>query len=138
MAGLEFDFTDLLQLGDDLERAPESLPRRVRQAVEVTSRNVKDSARGKVRGRKLLGQAAAAIDYELTGSSGDVSGISAEIGYQKGGVGDLGNLVEFGAPGGTHPIGPGGELQDALAENADDLEQGVTKAVSDALREAGL
>ena len=162
MAGLEVDFAELLALADDIESVEEHLPKRLVQAVGVTSKKVKDHAQKAVRGRKQLKGAAAGIDYELKGkSSGAASGISSEIGYNKDkGAGKLGNLLEFGAPkapammnvkgrdgrwktvpvpgGGKRPLPPGGELQAALDANSDDLVTGVENAVSDAMKDARL
>lgn len=158
MGGVEFDFSELTKLAADLETAPDNLPKHLSKALHVTSRNVKESAQKKVRGRaKPWRQAAGSIDYDLDGFSGSVSGMSSEIGYNKDkGAGALGNLLEFGAPrakkhillkGGRTvkvtpeqalPLAPGGELQAALHENEGDFVTGVEAAVSDAMREAGL
>lgn len=135
----EFDFSELNQLAADLESAPDTLPKWLGKAIKVTSGKVKESAQSKVKGRKHFKQAAAAIDYEVTGFSGAVSGMSSEIGYNKDkDVGKLGNLVEYGAPNAGNQLAPGGELQAALHENEDDFVAGVEGAVADAMREAGL
>jgi hypothetical protein len=139
MDGVEFDFSELNELAADLESASDRLPKHLAKALGVTSKNVKESAQKKVQGRKHFKQAAAAIDYELSGYSGAVSGMTSEIGYNKGRpAGRLGNLLEFGAPGAGNHLAPGGELQDALHENEDDFVTGIDRAVDDALREVGL
>lgn len=136
---MSVDFSELDKLSVDLARAPQTLPKYLRQAIEVSARNVKDDARDAVRGRRHFRQAAAAIDYELVGFSGAASGMDAEIGYNKGNSsGRLGNLIEYGAPRSNNSLAPGSELQKALAKNRSDFESGVATAVSDALREVGL
>lgn len=136
---MNVDFSEVDRLAADLGRAPETLPKYLRIAIEVSARNVKDDARDAVRGRRHFRQAAAAIDYELVGFSGAASGMDAEIGYNKGiGSGRLGNLIEYGAPRSNNSLAPGSELQKALAKNRSDFERGVATAVSDALREVGL
>ena len=54
-------------------------------------------------------------------------------------LGNLGNLVEFGAPNGPNgPLAPGNELLTSLNEFDDDFVTGLSKAVEDAERKAGL
>jgi len=132
MAGVEYDFTELNELGDDILKAA-GIGQKVRKAVEVTARKVKDSTREKVRGRRHFRQAASAIDYELIGFQGfGATVLDAEIGYNKDyAAGKLGNLIEYGAPGASNQLAPGSELQRSLTENEDDLEQGIIRAVHD-------
>ena len=133
------DFSELMKLAADIESAPDAVPKYLRKALDVTSIKIKEDAQASVRGRKGLGHAAAAIDYELAGSSGSVSEMSSEIGYNKGkGAGKLGNLVEYGAPNSGNQLAPSHDLGNALLNNESDFEKGVEAAVSDALREAGL
>lgn len=154
------DFSELIALQHDLGEVPKTTMRYVRKAVEVSARNVKDTAKGKVRTRPHFAKAAAAISYDIKGFSGfGASVIDAEIGYEKTGAGSLGNLIEFGAPraishflarrGGQvipvpvpgkprRPLPPGMELQHALAETEDDFTEGIDQAIDDALTEAGL
>ena len=134
------DFSELYQLAADLEDAPDNLPPFLAKAIGQTSKRVKDDAQKSVRSRdKRLSHAASAIDYELTGTSGAVSGISSEIGYDKGkSGGPLGTWIEYGAPNAGNHIAPSHDLGNALMNNEDDLVKGVTAAVDDAMREAGL
>ena len=136
---MDVDFSDLDKLAADLTDAPDTLPKHLRKALEVTAKRVKDDARKSVGARKYFKGGASAIDYELTGFSGVVSGMDAEIGYNKGRrAGRLGNLIEFGAPRSNNSLPPGGELQKALAGNREDFERGILAAVDDALREVNL
>lgn len=133
------DFSELYELAADLEEAPANLAPNLGKALGVTSGKIQKDARKSVRGRnKRFRQAAADIDYELTGTSGDVSEMSSEIGYQKGGAGNLGTWLEYGAPGAENQIAPSHDLGNALLNNEEDFEQGVQKAVDDSLREANL
>ena len=136
MAG---EFDELMQLAADLESAPNSLPKYLRKALDVTSMKIKKDAQASVRGRKGLGHAAGAIDYELKGSSGSVSEMSSEVGYDKGKpAGPLGNLIEFGAPNSGNQLAPSHDLGNALLANEGDFVDGVEKAVADALAEVSL
>lgn len=136
MAG---EFDELMQLAADLESAPASLPKYLRKALNVTSIKIKKDAQASVRGRKGLGHAAGAIDYELSGSSGAVSEMSSEIGYSKDkGAGKLGNLIEYGAPNSGNQLAPSHDLGNALLANEGDFVDGIEKAAADALAEVRL
>lgn len=157
---MDADFSELMTLSADIEAAPKALPKYLRKALDVTSIKVKKDAQASVRGRKLLGHAANAIDYELSGSSGATSEMSSEVGYNKGKpAGALGNLIEYGAPnakahmlvkkGGklvnvpvpgapSRPLAPSHDLGNALLNNEDDFVRGAENAVADALGEVGL
>lgn len=136
---MDADFSELYELVESLESAPKNFGPYARKAVEVTARKVKDSTVSKVKGRKQLGHAAYAIDYELQGFSGPSSGIDAEIGYNKGfSAGRLGNLIEFGAPGSLNRLSPGSELQRSLAENQEDFVRGLAIALDDSLKASRL
>lgn len=147
------DFDELMELSADLNAAGSAVAPFARKAVERTARHVKDDARKTVRGRRGLGHAANAIDYELKGRA---DGLDAEIGYDKAKpAGPLGNLIEFGAPNAkahmlkngrnvpvpgapARPLAPSHDLGNALLNNEDDFERGVEAAVDDALKEFGL
>ena len=136
---MDADFGELMSLAADIEDAPKALPKYLRKALDMTSIKVKKDAQATVKGRKGLGHAAGAIDYELKGSSGAVSEMSSEIGYSKDkGAGKLGNLIEYGAPNSGNQLAPSHDLGNALLANEGDFVEGVSKAVSDALTESGL
>ncbi|MCH9836055.1 hypothetical protein K0U83_10360 [bacterium] len=161
MDGIEADFSELIELAVDLEKVADNAGPHIRKAVEATAFDVKKDAVKKVRKRKMLGQAAAAIDYELKGFQGfGATVLDAEIGYDKDKPGGpLGNLVEFGAPrasevrlvrdkqgkarwmpvkGTSRPLPPGSELQGALQENEDNFMERLDAAIDDTMEEAGL
>lgn len=138
--GFGLDFSELTKLAADLGDVPKHVGPNLRSAIEYTSVGVKKATQEKVGKRRHFKQAAAAIDYDikvdarLTGSS-----ITSEIGYNKGrGVGKLGNLIEFGAPGAPNALTPGNELQTSLHEQEADFEKGLSRALEDAERRAGL
>lgn len=158
---VDADFSEVIALAMDLGEVADNAGSHIRKAVEATAFDVKKDAVKKVGRRKLLGQAAAAIDYELKHSQGfGATVLDAEIGYDKDKPGGpLGNLVEFGAPrakkhvlvkrGGRtvavkvpgdipKPLPPGSELQGALQENEDNFVDRLDAAVDDAMGEAGL
>ncbi|WP_416444718.1 hypothetical protein AB3K78_15475 [Leucobacter sp. HNU] len=163
-----FDFSELMKLAADLEKVPENSGKWLRKAVEVSARNVKDTAIEKVRSRTYFSGAARAIDYEVQAGGSNVRSLlgggsnelTAEIGYNKDRPGSaFGHMAEFGAPrarafktvmrGGElvdvpvkgkppRPLPPGGELQAALHENEGDFVAGIEAAIDDALKESGL
>lgn len=135
--GISFDFSALNKLAADLERAAEGIEPFLKSALNVTSLKIKRSAQSKVRGRKRFGQAAQAITFDVTARK---RYIDSEIGYDKrrGGAANLGNLVEFGAPGSPNALAPGSELVSSLHEEEADFVRGVERAVDDSLKKAGL
>lgn len=127
MAG---EFDELYALSRDLGDAADASAF-IRKAVQVTSVNVKDEARQSASKRREIGHAAAAIDFDLHESS---DGVESEIGYRKGGVGDLGNIIEFGNP----RFSPSHDLGNALLNNESDFEHGLDRAIDDALKRSNL
>lgn len=138
--GISFNFDELTQLAADLGEVPDNFGPFLNSAIQFTSKEIKKSAAKKVRGRKNLGQAAQAIDYELKIFRGfGVSLLQSEIGYDKDkNAGELGNLIEFGAPGSPNTLTPGNELVTSLHEQEADFEKGIRQASADAERKAGL
>lgn len=124
--GINFDFTDLLKLEADLGLITEATTiHKVRQAVEVTARNVKNDWRdnAKASNPEHAKGYPYAIDYDLDlKKDGE---ISAEIGPKIGGQGSLGFLEE--APGGVRAA-PQGNARRAVAKNIADFEEGILLA----------
>lgn len=157
MSGINFDFTELDQLSADLGKVPDTAGPFLRKAIEVTARKIKDAAQAKVTGS--WSGAARGIDYEVKGSG---SGLEAEVGYNKsrGGGAHLGNLREYGAPNAkaymfgksaagtiqgfvvpgapSAPLAPHNDLQKSLQENQADFIDGISIALRDAEKAAGL
>jgi len=132
----DFEFGELDRLAADLGEVPKHVGPRINSAIQRTSMLVKkDAAKG------LTGQwsgARSAIDYEIKTFQGfGASVIQAEIGYNKSlRGGPLGNLREFGAP--KNSLAPHNDLKNALEANRDDFEKGLTIALDQAQKKAGL
>ncbi|WP_345750109.1 hypothetical protein [Microbacterium rhizophilus] len=149
----DVDNSDLSKLASDLGSLPEQTGKFAMQALEVTARNVRDTARENAQGLEhapafpysitydvgigydqSLGQAAASL---VTGSirSARASTLTAEIGPDKERPqGALGNLIEYGSR--NNP--PQGIMHGALQANEADFERGIDRAIDDGLRSAGL
>lgn len=147
---------DLSRLVIDLGKAVDGAGPFLRKAIEVTARNVRDTARENAPGSaggspapyfpasitydigpgydQSIGQAVSSL---LTGgiSSARSTTLRAEIGPDKNRPqGALGNLIEYGSANNA----PWGTMHGALQANEDDFERGVEIAISDALRRSGL
>lgn len=126
---------DLFSLVRDLGEIPKETAPFVRKAIEVTARHIKDQIKDDYSGARNLGGASRSISYDIQGSTGArLGGISAEIGPELGSQGSVVGLVDEGAPRtpGRHRIAK------ALANNTDDFESGLDKAIADGLKAAGL
>lgn len=133
--GFEVDFSDLDLLAADLGDVPSNVGPNVLKAVEVSARNIKNSWRDKLKGARALPGAARSISYTVKGSaSGAGSQVNAEIGATNRGQGSLVGKTEFGSVNN----GPKGYGTAALAETQEDFERGLSRALEDAERRAGL
>lgn len=144
MDGISFDFSELDRLAVDLGKVADDIEPFVKSALSVTSLNIKRAAQAKVSARRHFKQAARAITFDVESRRG---GFFSEIGYEKDKVygsgkwktpGNLGNILEFGAPGATNALTPGHELLSSLQENQADFVHGIERAEEDARRKAGL
>jgi hypothetical protein len=138
------DFSEVVALTSDLGRAPNNIGPFLRSALMRTAGNVKKESAVSVSKSSAWGAAAQAIDYDVVASPGEArSTLAVEVGYNKDKpAGALGNLREFGAPNATYggksvPLGPSNDLKLALANNEEDFERGIDRAVDDSLRELG-
>lgn len=151
--GMRIDSSELDKLAADLGQVPAESGENLRKAIEVTARNVKDTAKRNATGmahapafphsitydvgvgyEQSIGQQAMSV---IQGgiSSARVSVLRAEIGPDKERPqGALGNLIEYGS---VHNP-PQGIMHGALQENEADFERGAEKAIEDALKKAGL
>lgn len=124
----EFDASDLSKLAADVGTATIWAEKYLRKALEVTARHVRDTARENATGLAH----APAFPYSI---SYDVGATGAEIGPDKSRAqGALGNLLEYG----SRNNAPLGIMHGALQANEEDFERGVTRAIDDALKAAGL
>ncbi|WP_188699888.1 hypothetical protein [Microbacterium nanhaiense] len=151
--GIDIDKADISKLSSDLGRTSEAAWKNLQKAIEVTARNVRDTARENSKGLahapafpysitydvgvgydQSLSQAASSV---LTGSISDARSttLRAEIGPDKNRKqGALGNLIEYGSV--NNP--PQGIMHGAIYANEDDFERGVNIAIDDALKGLGL
>ena len=131
MAGIDFDFSDVLKLAAAIEEAPQEARKNIRKAVEVTARHVKDDA-AKTAKRSGLGRYAASIDYDILSDwaqnrGGGNNSIGAEIGPNLGKkMGSFGFVED--AEGGVRSA-PQHALKKAVRKNEADFIKGIEMAV---------
>ncbi|MEF2979102.1 hypothetical protein [Subtercola sp. YIM 133946] len=134
---IKIDFSDFQKLSADLGKVPRAARPLMRKAIEVNSRNVRDTWRDKLSGSPSLPALPAAVTYDVTSDESPRAPIVGQIGFDKNRAqGPLGNISEFGSPAKNTP--PSGYGSASLAENVDDLEKGLSKAVDDAHKQVGL
>lgn len=138
---------DFGRLAADVRRLPPTAAPYLKAALEVTGRNVRDTARENASGMAHAPAFPQSITYDFVGDShgggalgGFVGGsgeydLVMEVGPDKARPqGALGNLIEYGSI--NNP--PQGIMHGALQANEDDFERGVEKATDDSLRAVGL
>lgn len=127
------DFAELHALSRDLDRADKQAVDNVVKALKVTSMNVKKSWQKKA-ARTGLTRYAASVDFEVKRHAAfGGAAVEAEVGpnLTRGvGVPSFGFVED--APGGVKSA-PQHAGRDSLAENADDFEVGISKAVGELL-----
>ena len=130
------DFSELSRLAADLGAVPKTSGPKIRQALEVTSRKVKDAWRDKLKGSSTLPGLPGAVSYEVATFQGfGASVFQSEIGFDRDkSQGRLGSISEYGSI--NNP--PRGFGHAALQENADDFEAGLAIAIEQSLKESGL
>jgi hypothetical protein len=131
-----FDFSALGSLAANLGDAPKGTEAKVRKAVEVSARNVKDTWAKKLAGSAQLPMLGRSVTYDVTGGKAiRAAEITADIGPDKDRPqGPLGNFSEFGKPG---QPGRGYGLA-SLKETEEDYVRGIEIAVDDGLKGSGL
>lgn len=130
------DENGLNELVRQIGEVPRQVGPRLRQAVEVTARRVKDQISNEYNGSRNLPHASGSITYDMHGTTGAVlGGISAEIGPDLGRrQGALVGMVDVGTP----TVAGRQRIPKALADNEADFDHGIQKAVEDGMRDAGL
>lgn len=124
---MDFDFSELDSLAADIGEAPRKAQKNIRQAMEVTARNVKNSWKSKVTGARFLRDLSPTVSYDITSGS---DGVEAEVGFDRGrGQGKLGAVSEFGTPSSAPRL----YGLAALEENQEDFMTGLGIAIEDAL-----
>ena len=117
---------DLRQLAADLEAAGPRAQREAYTALVVEAHAMKDDWRTRVTGVRGLPGLAAAVSYDVTVTG--LREITAEIGYDQRGQGELGNIAEFGSS--RHgPIRPAG--RDVLLAGAQRYETYLARIGTD-------
>lgn len=134
---VDIDKSELDKLSADLGEVPARTGKTLRQAIEVTARHVRDTARENATGMAHAPAFPYSITYDIEGSGSRATGsrLEAEIGPDKGRAqGALGNLIEYGSVNNA----PQGILHGALQANEADFERGIDRAIDDALKGVGL
>jgi hypothetical protein len=126
MNSIDFDMSEVRNLSADLTSVGSKVAPLARKAVEVTARHVKDDARSLMKGVKGMPHIPRSVDYDMVGSA---AGIGADIGFDKGGQGSLGNIYEYG----SRYFPARGPLTHALHENEADFVKGIMLAAEEAL-----
>lgn len=108
---------ELRKLTVDLERAGAEAERRAVPALAVEGSKMKTEWRQAVTGPAWR-QAANAINYDIIPLS--LRGVAVDVGYDQRGMGELGNIIEFGTST-QGPIRPAGAR--VLKDGADRLEK---------------
>lgn len=140
--GFEIDTSEFRQYAADLGQLPATAGRYLRSAVEVSARHVNDTWREDAEGQLGASRYPKSITYDV--KSAHLFGqsvVEAEIGPDKsrrGLQGPLGNLIEFGTAAGGGLSSRVGSGAAALQRTADDFERGLSKALGDAERAAGV
>lgn len=130
---INFDFHEINALAADLGAQPGISGVKIRQAVEITARHVKDTWAAKLKGTEGVPHGARSITYDLEAVAGEeASSISAVIGAEDGRLqAPIVAVLEFGAPGNN--LSPRGYGAGALQENQDDFTKGLELAAGDIL-----
>jgi hypothetical protein len=136
VSGLEFDFSDINKLAADLSNVAKNAGPKIRKAVEVSARNVKEDWRKPLQGSGSVPGGAASISYDIKGGNAiRGSEITAEIGPELGGAGSLVSALEDGFGGRQGPTGFGAA---ALQMNQEDFVRGLEIALQENEEAEGL
>lgn len=120
---------ELYKLVADLGEVPQATEKFLRKAIVVSARNVKDQISSEYSGARQLPAAAGSISYDL-----EDDGLSADVGPELGGQGSLVGMVDNGTVN-----SPGKKrIPKALADETPGLERGISIAIADGLKAAGL
>ena len=119
---VSFDFSEVTKLAADLGAAPAKVRPKVRKALEVTARHVKDDWAGDWAGSVTVPAGASSISY-------DVEDTSAEIGPELKGQGPIVGMLEYGTPN----TGARGFGAAALKKNEGDFVKGILMATEGVL-----
>jgi len=121
------DFSEVTKLAADLSAAPLKALPKIRTAVEITARHIKDDWRADWAGSATVPAGASAITYDMKVGGG--TEIGAEIGPELRGQGPIVGMLEYGTPN----TGARGFGAAALKKNEPDFEKGVGLATEGVL-----
>jgi len=131
--GFSVDSGSLERLTADLGALVAENVRPFRQAVEITARHVKDEWRDRLKGSEYVPGGPGTVTYDIAVTR---DGIEAEIGPELGRKqASIVGILETGTP--SNPSGRGFGVR-ALADNVEDFERGISKAIDDTLNGKGL
>lgn len=88
------DFSQVHRLAASFSDMGKRLPREVRDSVKKAGQNVKNDAQKATSNHVRWKHIAGSINYDLLGSA---TASSVVIGYDKGGQGNFGRMVEYGS-----------------------------------------
>lgn len=129
--GRRVDTSEVLALARDFDRAPARLNRDLRKVFTVGANKIKKGMRadlrdGLSRSRSYLPELVGKINYDPVAGAGDVE---FEVGIDKGGQGDLGNVAAFGTSNNAavfdHTASLRREIPDLVRYSADAAENAL-------------
>jgi len=122
----DFDFSEVADMAANLGRVSGAVVQEARKVVAKGSLNIKNDARERISDHPSWKRLAHTINYDL-------AGLSAVIGYDDRGQGELAGIAEFGsARHAPHPaLFPA--AQDEAPRFADEIAKVAAKAIEDAL-----
>jgi hypothetical protein len=134
--GISIDFSEIDQLSASLGNVRANAGKYLRSAVAFTAKNIDKDWERESKGLQHAPAFPYSITYDISTFAGfGVSVIQADIGPDKDRAqGALGNLIEFGSV--NNP--PQGLGHGALQRNEADFEKGLSLALEDAERDAGV
>lgn len=130
--GIKFDFSALKKLAADLGDAPKKIGPYLHQAIEVTSRHIKDDWNQNLYKSGHAKRTGRSITYEIETKPGARSQIKSEIGPIKGAGVQAGVVLLLERGSIWNP--PHGAGAKALKANQADFRKGVGQAGKDALK----
>lgn len=127
--GITFDFSDVTQLVGQLEDVGHNAGKYVRDAVDKSSLAIKKDWQERATGMKGLAQYPGHIGYDFAAFQGFGSTVlRTDIGPSKRGQGNLGAIIENGAP----HFSPRGHGKAALAAESPHFEELLDQALRNA------
>lgn len=92
----DMDFSEVEALSMDLGRVPGRVAVGARGVIAKAALNVKNDTRDSISSHPSWKRLASTVNYDIVGQSAD-GGVSAEVGYDDRGQGELAGIYEFGS-----------------------------------------